>query len=1494
MIILIAFSSVGIISASEISVNDTYVAQDSSENLLAVDEGGVGSNSSNILSIDNVDTNLDENTIGDDASLSSTKIKAPDVTLYYKNGTSLVAQLVDEDQNGLVNQTLKFTISGIDYTRTTDEFGYASMLINLIPGDYYVNVFYGGSEYFAPTETLATCTVLPTISGEDITKYYMNDTQYYATFLNGDGSPLANTDVSFNINGVFYTRTTNGNGVAKLNINLPPKEYILTAIHPVSKYMYSNNITVLPTIIGDDVNKVYKDNNQYYATFLTGDGSPLVNTDVTFNINGVFYNRPTNASGVAKLNINLPAGEYILTAYHPIDTYRLSNNVIVYASSETILETKDRIFNMDDKQNINATLYNGLNYVVPNQTVTLTIDDNLYYATTDVNGMAIFNTKLSPGDYVARFTYDGNGPYKPSKVSCTINVKEGRPVYYNVGNTTVYYGKNETFDVSIRDEYYNPIVNQTIYFKIGDTGKTYGRITDENGTARLTIKIDPGVYTMNYSFNGTGYQHVTDSSELLVIDGSTSTLTGENTTVGYDAGEKFNVLLNVGGIGLPYRDVIFTINGVNYTRTTDKNGVAGIKINLLPGQYPIKYYYLGENKIDSSNGESYVTVKERIATSLQWDSSTVFVDESNINLFVSLFDKDNNPLANKKVVFTIGTKIFESITDNKGLAEVSIALAKGKYLVSYEFEGDTDYIPSVGYTEISVAESVSYNGYGYWSFGADMNNIDLAEFARLGTTDILLNFYAFTLYGESNVLSWIQTANSYGIRVHIWMQVFYSGGSWVNPVSGGSINQAYFNSVINEAAYYAGLNGVAGVHFDYLRYPGNAYQTSGGTAAITEFVRQACEACKIINPNIIMSAAVMPETTDDIYYYGQDIPAIGQYLDVIIPMQYKGNYNAGTNWLASTTKWFVQNSNGAKIWSGLQSYVSDDNPTKLTYTELFGDAQTVLDNGADGVISFRFGLSQYLNFNDLDGSSYGEEVTVKDVLAGANSLKDYIETCWTLPAKVAVGTSYYSVPQVLYMMSQALLMIDGDIENSTIVSIKMSAPSNELFDDCYGELNLNNYINVCKSLATYCVSNEEAPGSLSSSIGVINYKALVYAYSRILSHYYANNELPFNVLITNFLNNPNLTVNMMPSSTHASEYKYQNYTTTWLNYCPQCGYYGTLLNNPKHVSPEGELTCHFCDCDYCGVTGYEKDWGSDLRLTNLTIPVPITPGGGGDSISITNIVNGASYVASYYLDNLDYPDYVVLPEGKYTIPQFFFLMSKAIAQINEGNFNPITMVDMEDPSSSGDVIDGDLTKDQYVDVLNRAANFIINEGIVPAYSRSPLGNIPYVELVDLSSRILDYYATNGALPNSAHVIYKGQSSRTISELSQSLIKGLTSEKAKATALFNYVRDEIAYEFYYDTQKGAEGTLASGGGNCCDQAQLLVAMARSVGMTARFGTGYCYFSLSGSWYGHVWAQILVDGTWYNADPTSNRNSFGVIVNWDTSSYTDRGTYDILPY
>ena len=133
----------------------------------------------------------------------------------------------------------------------------------------------------------------------------------------------------------------------------------------------------------------------------------------------------------------------------------------------------------------------------------------------------------------------------------------------------------------------------------------------------------------------------------------------------------------------------------------------------------------------------------------------------------------------------------------------------------------------------------------------------------------------------------------------------------------------YFNQVINEAQTYAKIKGVSGIHFDYLRYPGTAYKTTGGTAAITEFVKQATEAIHSINSNLIVSCALMPETTSNAYYYGQDFSAISKYMDVVIPMIYKGNYGKTSTWITTTAKWFVENSNGAQVWSGLQGYKSD-------------------------------------------------------------------------------------------------------------------------------------------------------------------------------------------------------------------------------------------------------------------------------------------------------------------------------------------------------------------------------------------------------------------------------------------------------------------------------------------------------------------------------------------------------------------------------------------
>ena len=272
----------------------------------------------------------------------------------------------------------------------------------------------------------------------------------------------------------------------------------------------------------------------------------------------------------------------------------------------------------------------------------------------------------------------------------------------------------------------------------------------------------------------------------------------------------------------------------------------------------------------------------------------------------------------------------------------------------------------------------------------------------------------------------------------------------------------------------------------------------------------------------------------------------------------------------------------------------------------------------------------------------------------------------------------------------------------------------------------------------------------------------------------------------------------------------------------------------------------------------------------------------------------------------------------YSTADFLYLVSEAIINLKSGSKDDLPVLKVASPKKPGSASDmGNLY--DYLAVAKSLVKTAESKGIMPNYVSSDLGNIGFKGAVYALARVVAFYGNEGVMP--AYTAVKSLSESTTSKLNSKntikdlkpylaatancqvnndkiknlvakLTKGLTSEKAKAKAIFNYVRDTVSYSFYYDTRYGAVGTLNAGTGNCVDHAHLVVAMSRAAGLPARYVHGTCTFS--SATYGHVWAQVLVGDTWTVADATSTRNSFGNVVNWNPDTYSLHGYYTSLPF
>jgi hypothetical protein len=730
------------------------------------------------------------------------------------------------------------------------------------------------------------------------------------------------------------------------------------------------------------------------------------------------------------------------------------------------------------------------------------------------------------------------------------------------------------------------------------------------------------------------------------------------------------------------------------------------------------------------------------------------------------------------------------------------------------------------------------NVRGIWIKAEDVGNITLSELKSANITDVFVKTNLISSPTYKSVLTTImgKLQNS-GIRIHAWITCFKdANGNWINPAN-ATQRTFLLNGIADILSFSVNGYGVDGIHLDYVRYSGvgdnAAYKYSNSTATITSFVSQVKQLIISKKPKTALSASVMPEGANNAYYYGQDYGQLAKYLDFLVPMIYKGNYGQNTTWIGTTTKYIVDhavNANGVKI------------PVIAGLQTYISDYDTSLltsdELNQDIKAAINNGASGYSLFR------YGmisqdflkpPSFTLSQIKDAAARVKTFIETNKMLPNYVTIGTTQVKMSDFLKLMTTSVIQLNSG-KTTAITLQNVFVPTNSTGSFNTGNINKAGYLDIANRLNSYINTNGLAPNYATTTLGKIPYESLVYMYAKILNFSKTNNYLP-------------------------------NYVS--------------MSSTMKIASPKV----------------------STISTTTF---------------SLDQIKKAATSVKTYIDTNKALPNYVTVGTEQVKITDFLRLLLIGTIEISEGSKAPISLKTVNASATpSENITNGTIDETGYIDLAKRVKAFIDVNGAIPNHATTTLGEMKFESLVYTFSKILSFYNTNNRLPSYVSVEpwskvstssmqvpdellkYLAATSNCqvndpkIKALAASITSGKTTAYDKAVAIFNWVRDNIGYSFYYNTKYGALGTLNSKTANCVDTSHLLIALSRAAGLPAMYVHGTCQFT-SGSWYGHVWARIWVDGKWYAADATSSRNTFGVVNNWNTATYTLKGTYASLPF
>ena len=420
-----------------------------------------------------------------------------------------------------------------------------------------------------------------------------------------------------------------------------------TILNPVNTTISINSTSYNPALIMAQVL------NQY--------GNVVRFGNVTFDVEGNLVSVPI-VNGIATLNYTFSTfGNKQISAYYSNNGYVSSNKTITAKMYfDIFIQAENLVSYYNDTINYSVKLVDKLNQTIKGKSIIFSVNGMNMTATTNGNGIACVSLNLNPGNYTIDIISNNESFYLKSNATKTISVLSTIILCSDTKFTL-----NSKYEATLLDCMGNPLSNVNVSIIIGDN--IYNVKSNSDGKVSVTIKLDPGSYSLKITNPNT------TEVKLKTIKVVKRITLNKNLVMYYGSSSAFKVKVwdDHGNVAVGVK-VTFKINGKEYTRTSDKNGYAGLTINLAPRTYTIFAVYRGFKVTNT------VTVKPTIVT-----KDTTAKSGSIVKFYAKTLDTKGNVLKNKLVTFKFKGSTFNIKTNDKGIACLKITekLKIGKYTI---------------------------------------------------------------------------------------------------------------------------------------------------------------------------------------------------------------------------------------------------------------------------------------------------------------------------------------------------------------------------------------------------------------------------------------------------------------------------------------------------------------------------------------------------------------------------------------------------------------------------------------------------------------------------------------------------------------------------------------------------------------------------------------------------------------------------------------------